>query len=588
MTSKEIKEKIIEEINIVDVVSEYVQLEKSGSGYKGLCPFHNDNTPSFHVSNEKKICKCFSCGEGGDVVHFYQKINNISYPDSIRALAKRIGININKSEKETRNDHLFQINETASEFYNFYLNNSELGKSAKSYLEKRKINDEIINKFSIGLAPKEYDVLFKTLESKKVLPLDMVELGLINSNKNGYHDLFRNRIIFPIKDEHHHVVGFSGRIFNNEKDTSKYINTKETTLFKKSDVLYNLCNAKEYISKKNRVILLEGFMDVIAFYKADIKEAVCSMGTALTQNHAKLLRKYTDNIIICYDGDDAGKNATLKAIEVLKKYDFNISIVTLPNNLDPDEYLVKYGVEKFNLFFNSNIIDENRFHYAYYKKDLDFNNLSSIELFKNNVFNYLKDNVKSAVLTDRFIDLLSKDILISKDKLYLDYDRYINQNKEYITHFNQVDIKDIKKDDSKIKIDKYFNAERTLIKFMIKDKSNFDYINSMMNGSISVHEHLLTIRNVIFNQYLQLGEIFESDFVDLLDNDHKCLEFFETYIKDYNINYTDENLEANIVTFNDYPRSQRLKKLKMETRNTEDVYKRDLKHKEVRKIYNER
>ena len=587
MTNKEIKDKIIEEVNIVDVVSEYVQLEKTGSGYKGLCPFHNDSTPSFHISPEKKICKCFSCGEGGDVISFYQKINNISYGEAFKALGKRIGIEIVKSEKEQINENLFSINNSTAEFYNFYLNNSQLGQAALKYLHDRQINDEMIEKFNIGLAPNEFDVLYKTLtEVKKYLPVDLLELGLITGNDKGYSDLFRNRVIFPIKDEFHRVVGFSGRIFQNEKNVAKYINSKETILFKKSDVLYNLNNAKEFITKKNRVILSEGFMDVIAFYKAGIKEVVCSMGTALTQNHAKLLRKYTDNIIICYDGDEAGKNATLKAIETLNKYDFNISVVNLPNNLDPDEFLVKYGVEKFNLYFNSNIVDENSFNYLLFKKDLNLDNLSSIEVFKNKVFTYIKDNISSAVLTDRFLDLLAKDIVVSKDSLRLDFENF-SSKRIYTKAEPDVSIEP-KKEQSKIKIDKYFNAERTLIKFMIKEKANFDYVNSVIGSSYSVNEELLNIRDIIFTYYCEHDELLESDLIYLLDSNKKTLEFYEKYIKDYLVFYSDECLEENIKVFKDYPKSQKLKSLKMETRMSNDINVRDSKHKELRKIYNER
>ena len=348
MISQEKINEIIDKTDIVGLVSEYVTLQKRGKNYFGLCPFHDDQSPSFSVSPSKKIAKCMSCGEGGNPINFLRKVKNISFNDAAVQLAERVGIHIEVAKTPTKVDEFakyYEINQVAQKFYVHFLFNSQTGKEALEYLYKRGLDLETIKMFGIGLAPKNHTTLTKMLTDKGYSLLDAADIGLLRNGNEGYYDTFSNRIMFPIMDEEGRVVGFSGRIFINDPNQPKYVNTEETPIYKKGEMLYNLNNAIPHIRKANKVLLCEGQMDVIAVSNSGIKNVICSLGTALTAEQAQLIAKYTKNIVICYDGDTAGIKATGKAFNVLRN--FNAMSVTLPNGMDPDEYLKLNGKDSF-------------------------------------------------------------------------------------------------------------------------------------------------------------------------------------------------------------------------------------------------
>lgn len=430
-TQQEI-DKVIDATDIVALVSQYVKLEKAGKNYKGLCPFHNEDTPSFVVNPDKKIAHCFGCGGGGSPVKFLQQIENIDFNSALTKLAEKANIKITgaKESKKTNNyAKYYSIMKTSCDFYNKNLEVTKLGQEALEYLHKRGLNDETIKVFDIGLAPSGYDTLYQVLKESNYLELDMIDLGLVGSNDRGYHDLFINRIMFPIKNENGDVIGFSGRIFNtDDKNQAKYINTKETFIFKKGNTLFNLNNAKSEIMKKRRVILHEGQMDVIASYRSGLKEAVCSLGTALTVEQVKLLRNYTDNAIICYDSDKAGINASLKAIKLFKQHGFKVSLVMLPQGMDPDEYSLKFGANQYLKYFEENIIDENTyiFNQAFLNKNLA--DISVKNEIKNQIFSMLL-SLNSQTLVEEFINKLALRLETSLEAIKADYNSYYNAYK---------------------------------------------------------------------------------------------------------------------------------------------------------------
>ncbi|MBO5712089.1 MAG: DNA primase, partial [Acholeplasmatales bacterium] len=427
MASQHEIDSVIEATDIVALVSEYVKLEKTGKNYKGLCPFHNEDTPSFVVSPEKRIAHCFGCGGGGSPIKFLQDIEHIDFPTALSRLAKRNGVTISnfKEDKKTNNyAKFYAMMQTSSEFYIKNFENTKSGLEAREYLNKRGLDDETIKVFDIGLAPSNSNSLYNVLKDSSYLELDMMDLGLVGSNDKGYYDLFIKRIMFPIKNENGNVIAFSGRIYNStDPNSPKYVNTKETFIFKKGSTLFNLNIAKGEIMKKKRVILHEGQMDVIASYRSGLKEAICTLGTALTLEQVKILKKYTNQAIICYDGEKAGINASLKAIKLFKANGFNVGLVMLPDGMDPDEYTLKFGSEAYKSYFESHIVDSNTyiFEQAFINKNLD--DVIVKDHIKDEVFAMLS-TVESQTLVEEFLDRLAKRLNVSLAIIKNDYSKY--------------------------------------------------------------------------------------------------------------------------------------------------------------------
>ena len=433
-------EKIIEATDIVALVSKYVKLEKQGKNYKGLCPFHSEDTPSFVVSPDKKLAHCFGCGGGGNPIDFLMQIENIDFKDALAMLAEFNGIEIKNKPKAKEDNNLkyFKIMQVASDFYKKYLESTNDGIIALKYLEKRGLTKDIIETFKIGLSPDVGDTLYQVLKESDFLELDMSDLSLIEKGKKDYYDLFSNRIMFPIRDINSHVVAFSGRIYKEEdlrnKNQPKYINSRETRIFHKGEILFNLDLAKQYILKKKRVIIHEGQMDVIASYRSGLQEAICTMGTALTDYHAKVLRRLTDNVVLCFDADKAGIEASKKAIRLLKNNNFNIHLVLIEGAKDPDEYVLKFGKEKYNEFFNSNLLDSNSYLYKVNLMNQNLEDSLVKESVKNEIFALIQQMESNTEQSDYLFNL-SKDLntdLEALKKDYLDYcnTHYVRKNVE--------------------------------------------------------------------------------------------------------------------------------------------------------------
>lgn len=416
-------QRINEETDIVALASEFMSLTKRGKNYMGLCPFHDEKTPSFSVSPEKHLAKCMGCGKGGNPITFYQQIKNISFIEAANDLAKRLGIEVKEEKKVVDpNENLYMIMKDAAEYYSFALINSESGADAYQYLKKRGLTDEDIKHFEIGFSTSKTDGLYQLLKSKKYAVSDMMSLGLVKQNEEGvYYDVFRSRIMFPVHSTDGKVIGFSGRSINKD-DIAKYVNSTETPLFKKGEVIYHYLESKRAAVKQKFVILAEGFFDVIATYKSGLEAVVATMGTALTNQQADLIKRLTDHVVISYDGDKAGQNATLKAIPVLRKAGLKISILSLPEKLDPDEYTKKYGFEKYKSLYETNLVDPYFFGYHMYKKNKDFTKADDItelskqmtqllksadqavlEMYQRKIFDELK--IKVQLTHNQFIDL---------------------------------------------------------------------------------------------------------------------------------------------------------------------------------------
>lgn len=336
-------------IDIVDIISEYVNLKRAGSSYKGLCPFHHEKTPSFSVSPERNNFHCFGCHEGGDAISFIMKIENLGYLEAIKFIADKMGITLEEEQysesKTQKRQRMYEINSLAAKYY---MKNLLTHKMPQDYMDQRGLKKSILNRFFLGYAKstqdRANDDLIKYLESKKVSREEMDEIGLTNTKDGRQFDRFTDRLIFPILDSKNKVIGFGGRTLVNSK--IKYINSPESQIFIKGHNLYGV-NIVNKSRNRSRIILVEGYMDVIGLYNQGIDYAVATLGTAMTQDQANLVKRYGKNIFIAYDGDEAGIKATLRAIDIFKNMDVNLGVLALPDGMDPDEYVIKHGREKF-------------------------------------------------------------------------------------------------------------------------------------------------------------------------------------------------------------------------------------------------
>ena len=350
--SEDIIEQVRTENDIVDVIGDYVKLQKKGSSYFGLCPFHNEKSPSFSVSPHKQMYYCFGCGEGGNVISFLMKYENYTFIEAMEVLADRAGIELPKMEysKEAKQEKdlktkIIEINTEAAKYYH-YLLKSERGKLAYNYLSGRKLSDETILRFGLGYSDKYSDNLYKYLKNKGYNDSELKETGLFTyDEKRGVNDKFWNRVMFPIMDANNRVIAFGGRVMGDGKP--KYLNSPETLIFNKRKNLFALNYAKK--SKMGYLILVEGYMDAIALHQYGFDCAVASLGTALTDDGATLLSRYTDQVVLIYDGDTAGQNATQRAIPMLEKAGLQVKVLQMRDAKDPDEFLKKFGADRFRL-----------------------------------------------------------------------------------------------------------------------------------------------------------------------------------------------------------------------------------------------
>ncbi len=331
--------------NIVDVIGRVVPLKKAGSNYKGICPFHNEKTSSFIVSEQKQIFTCFGCGATGDVIAFVQRYYNVDFPEAIERLAGEYGITIDKGffKKNEKNDKLYEINRDAANF--FYSAFTKTANAGYAYMQNRGIEPATLKKFGIGYADEKWDSLYTYLKSRGYDDNTLLELGLISYSKGKYYDKFRNRVMFPIINTRGKVIGFGGRIIGDGEP--KYLNSQESPIFLKKNNLYGLNLTKQDIGKENCAILVEGYMDVISLYQSGVRNVSASLGTALTDNQAALLKRYTDKVVLSYDADDAGRKAALRGLDILYGAGMNVKVLHVTDGKDPDEFVKKKGKEAF-------------------------------------------------------------------------------------------------------------------------------------------------------------------------------------------------------------------------------------------------
>lgn len=555
MITNEIVNEIRAKTDIVNVISAYLPLTKKGKNYFGVCPFHDDHSPSMSVSPDKQIYTCFSCGASGNVFNFVSSYEHITYYEAVKLLGERLGYNINTSPKEKNDDISYEIYDKACKFYQNNINTT-LGKNAIEYLHSRQINDELINKFKIGLSMTKVSLTEYLLGSGYELN-KLINIGLTNEQTK---DIFLNRIMFPLFDLKGNVVAFSGRIYNT-KDGSKYVNTKETNIFKKGTMLYNYHNAREHLKVNDTIIVMEGFMDVIRAYSIGVVSCVATMGTALTKQNALNLKKMATNIILCFDGDKAGEEATTKAIKIFEEIDVVPKVVRLEDNLDPDEYILSRGKESFLAKIN-NPISTLEFKMNIYKGNKNFTDVEEISKYINEALKELS-KLDDELLKELTIKKLEKEYGVGYDVL-----------KKKLQSFEVIKPKDLPKAVIKPKsYGKYETAQRNLLYYMIKEKEVLEYVEEKL--SYFPNDNLRFLANEIFTFYHKYGILVVADFITSLVNEEELYKIFQEIISmNLKEKYTKEEIDDYIYLINEYPKKNKINKLEEELRKEPDPIKK--------------
>lgn len=529
-----INDNVLDEIrdraDIVDLIGEYVDLKRSGSNYMGLCPFHSEKTPSFSVSPSKSIFKCFGCGVGGDVISFIMKRENLSFPEAVEFLADKYNVTLevykdeNKEAREKRN-RLYEINREAGLHF---LKNYQASQKTQLYLKNRMLSDKTIRSYGIGYSKDSWTDLYDHLTKMGYKEEELLELNLISKSKNGnYIDRFRDRIIFPIINRNNRIIGFGARAFGDAKP--KYLNSRETPIFHKGSNVFNM-NIISRESTRERIILVEGYMDVISLYNSGINYSVASLGTSLTIDQANIIRKMAKDIYICYDSDNAGINATSRAIDIFLQASVKPKIIELEGGLDPDDFIKKYGLEAFENKIKSAI------SYIEFKiKKLKENfNLEDSEGLSNFTIESAKilSSIKNPIERDIFVKNFSTKYNISYAAIE-NYINYLNRNK----------LKEAKKE--KFKVKKNINvvksnktrAQEELLSYSLLDNDIYKYIKN----KIEVFYFTNAMTRAVFEEIPRLfeEEMEIKDFLSILESNKlvnkEFVESIMSFISDIHV-----------------------------------------------------
>ncbi|MDU5805981.1 MAG: DNA primase [Peptoniphilus harei] len=530
-----INDNVLDEIrdraDIVDLIGEYVDLKRSGSNYMGLCPFHSEKTPSFSVSPSKSIFKCFGCGVGGDVITFVMKRENLSFPEAVEFLADKYNVRLevykdeNKEAREKRN-RLYEINREAGLHF---LKNYQASQKTQLYLKNRMLSDKTIRSYGIGYSKDSWTDLYDHLTKMGYKEEELLELNLISKSKNGnYIDRFRDRVMFPIINRNNRIIGFGARAFGDAKP--KYLNSRETPIFHKGSNVFNI-NIISRESTRERIILVEGYMDVISLYNSGINYSIASLGTSLTIDQANIIKKMAKDIYICYDSDNAGINATLRAIDIFLQASVNPKIIELEGGLDPDDFIKKYGVEGFENKIKSAI------SYIEFKiKKLKENfNLEDSEGLSNFTIESAKilSSIKNPIERDIFVKNFSRKYNISYTAIE-NYINYLNRNK--LKEAKREKFK-VKKNTNVVKSNKA-RAQEELLSYSLLDNDIYKYIKN----KIEVFYFTNAMTRAVFEEIPRLyeEEMEVKDFLSLLESnrliDREFVENILSIINEIHVN----------------------------------------------------
>ena len=545
--------KIRKSNDIVDVISSYIDLVPKGKNYFGVCPFHDDHSPSMSVSREKQIYRCFTCGASGNVLTFVMNYENIGFVDALKKLGDKVGIHldIKSSQKDSKYSEFYDIYKLSTNFYKNNLN-SPLGEEARKYLNSRKITEDMIKTFDIGLSLNDSlsKMLVKKYDSKK-----LIDIGLSHEYNGKIADLFLNRIMFPIKDLFGNVVAYSGRKYDNS-DAPKYINTKETVIFKKGNVLYNYFSALEEIRRKKEIIICEGFMEVIRLYSIGVKNVVALMGTSFTNDQLEVIKKLNVNVVLNLDNDDPGKLAAFQIGETLSKNGINSSVIVFDRYKDTDELIMNDGADAFHKAYNNrvNYIDY-RLHYLKSNKNLN----DSVELAK-----YINEAILS-------INEIDDDILkeIKAKELSSEFDISLETIKSKLTT-KEVKPKEIAKPKKIILNDKYRKSEIRIIYLMLNNKEVIRKYEKNL-GFLPNDDMKKLANEIVYFKEIN-GGWYYADFITYVMNKPWLKESLDIVLNtEQSEEYSKEELEDYFTTIKKFEVEKQINKLTNKMKETLDI-----------------
>ena len=551
--------------DIISIVGSYIPLTQRGKNYFCVCPFHDDHSPSMSLSSEKQIYKCFSCGATGNVFSFVAEYENVSFIEAVSIVANKCGMELSQATFNSNVSQVFKEEHEIMELsQKFFQNNlrTDVGKIALKYLKERGINDDIIKEFGIGLSLDSNDSLYTLLNKKKYDTSKLVDIGLINNVNSKIYDMFSRRITFPLWDKDGNIVGFSARIYRGEKDVSKYMNSRESKLFKKGETLYNYHNAKDVAKREKKVIVVEGFMDAIRIASIGIKNVVALQGTAMTHEQIMLLKKLRVKVILCLDNDNAGLMATVANGEELLKNDIETFVIRLSGEKDPDEYILANGGDAFLENVNDPLTFF-EFKMNYLKQNKDLNNVEDLSKYINEVLKNLA-NSKDLILREVTLNKLAKDYDLSLDVL-----------KTKIQEFAPVEI--IKKEEvvpkEVVKRDKYMIGSEKILYFMMNGE---EYIQEYQKKLGFFSEPLYReIANEIVYFCNSNGEITVADFITYVLNKSEIKDKVMEIVNDsVNDDVTIEAMDEYILAVSKVMTKNEIKRLKILMKNELDVDKK--------------
>lgn len=530
--SNESIEHLKESINIVDVISRNVSLKKAGANFKGLCPFHNEKTPSFVVSESKQYFTCFGCGARGDVIEYEKRFYNLEFGEAVEKLADEYGVKLEKKGyDDTRRARLYEVNKMAARF--FYKKFTEGPNPGYTYMKNRGISEKTLKKYGIGYAPSGWTNLYDYLRKQGVSDKEMAEVGLITVNGNRKYDKFRNRVMFPIINTSGKVIGFGGRAIA-EGDSPKYLNSPESVIFQKKNNLYSLNFARQAAAKDGFIILVEGYMDVISLYQSGVQNAVASLGTALTENQAKLMHRYTGDVVLSYDADAAGRKAANRGMDILRQENCRVRVLHVTDGKDPDEYVKKYGKDAFlDLVSHAKAFGEYKLESAKQGFDLTKDEDKVRYIRKAAEILAVMDPVEQELYTAR----LAEELGVSQDSV-----------KREIVPGNTGErprAESAKKENENENED-LLPREKYLIKIITKDP---EYIDRIIDNKGIIHTGLAkNVMNKAFIQFKKTGKTDIDEIIDgLNDNDQKKVidSLSAVVIEDSQMDQTYEDLVTN-------------------------------------------
>ena len=549
--SDELLDEIKSKNDIIDIVSQYVVLKRSGRNYIGLCPFHKEKSPSFCVSPDKQIFHCFGCGVGGNVIHFIGKIENLNFIESLELLANRAGIELPKSENAEDDrisrlkSRVYELNKCAAEFYhqNLY---KPTAKPAQEYVKKRRLDNRTLKAFKIGYSGR-FNELYTELHSKGFTEEEILASCLVNKNQDGkFIDRFRNRLMFPIFDARDRVIAFGGRVLDDSKP--KYINSPEDIVYSKGRHLFAYNLAKK--DNPKTIIIVEGYMDAVSLHQRGISNAVASLGTALTEAQGRLLRRSCEKVVIGYDADGAGQAATLRGLEILQNLGCDIRILQIEGAKDPDEFVVKYGPERFKKYVDS-AISLVEFKVKMLKKQLNLENVNDKIKFLNEVANILS-KIENNMEREVYIDKISLEYKVSKEAIYAEVNKklYGNNQSEKKLERPVTTIREVKQDVAEKEVDEKTKKTESLIIYLLinyPDKSFVRLANIVKNNLIKLEKNKLII-NKLYEEHGK-GNINIESIIDLFEDENIVNYLSGIMSSNFEITDVDKCIDDVILTY---------------------------------------